>query len=92
MALTPQGGKQAWAGGDSQMDSSRFASDSWGAEPGRSSCPSHHSRQGGVRLQLLGFLGHHAQQEVPPVSISTRADPQDSQVGFVLLSSGQEPL
>lgn len=39
MASTPQGGKQAWAWGDSQMDSSRFASDSWGAEPEPFSSP-----------------------------------------------------
>lgn len=53
----------------------------------------HHSRQGGVQLQLLGFLCHHAYQEVPPASISSRADPQGlPQVGFVLFPSGQEPF
>lgn len=84
-ALTPWGGKQAWARGNSQMDSSQFASDSWGAEPGHSSRPSPPSRPGGVRLQLLGFLCHHAHREVPPASSSTGADPQDlAQVGFVL--------
>lgn len=53
----------------------------------------HHSRQGGVRLQLLGFLCHRAHREVPPAPISTRADPQGlPQVGFVLLPSSQELL
>lgn len=33
--------------GDGQMDSSRSASDSWGAEPGRASPLPHHSTQEG---------------------------------------------
>lgn len=38
--------------------------------------PAPNSRQGGVRLRLLGFLCHLTHREVPPASLSTRLDPQ----------------
>lgn len=48
------------------------------------------SRQGWVRLQLLGFLCHHTHQEVPPASISAQADPRSLlQMDFELLPNGQ---
>ena len=75
------------------MDSCCFAYDSWGAGPGGSSSLPQHSRQGGVRLQLLGFLCHRAHREVPPASLGSRADPQGlPQVGVCAAPSGQEPL
>lgn len=56
------------------MDSSQFALDSWGAGLRPLPC---HSRRGGVRLQLLGFLCYHTHQEVPPASLHAQADPQN---------------